>query len=162
MLSRQGSSLSSLVLPGQPNRLFTISSLASILNISLIPVRTPRIYLQSCLHSQKCTALTIIEEALHSIVLSIQLRSLQYHGLLVTFDDHLYLHLSNLPHPAVTSMMVQHSNCTLSVIMEGCFGKSDTVFASHYLRDISVTNVQGLQFGLLVLAQQPTTAHQRR
>lgn len=51
-------------------------------------------------------------------------------------------HLSDFPHYSLfvvapsSFCWAVHSNCTLSTITEGCFWKSDTVFASHYLHDI--------------------------
>ncbi|XP_046567618.1 integral membrane protein GPR180-like [Haliotis rubra] len=45
--------------------------------------------------------------------------------------------------------MALHRNCTVPAIMEGCFWKSSTVFASHYLRDLAVEDVEGLQSRLL-------------
>lgn len=55
---------------------------------------------------------------------------------------------------AVAWTMARHSNCWFC-----WFGKSDTVFASHYLRYIPVSDIQGLhQFGPLILAPQLTAA----
>lgn len=82
------------------------------------------------------------------------------HTILAAYDA------AKLPHPtannpheirALASTMALHSNCSVPTIMEGCFWKSNTVFASHYLRDLAVEDVEGLQsFGPLVVAQQLT------
>ena len=71
---------------------------------------------------------------------------------------------TNNPHEirALASTMALHRNCSVSSIMEGCFWRSNTVFASHYLRDLSVTDVEGLRsFGPLVFAQQLTRPQKR-
>ena len=64
---------------------------------------------------------------------------------------------SSRPHElrALSASMALHANVSVQNVIKGCFWKGDTTFASHYLRDISVEDVQGLKaFGPLVMAQQ--------
>ena len=64
---------------------------------------------------------------------------------------------------AVAASMALHSNISVQNIVQGCFWAGDSTFASHYLRDMSVEDVEGLKsFGPLVLAQQIVNPSTRR
>lgn len=61
--------------------------------------------------------------------------------------------IANNPHEicVVALMMALHSNCSSRAIMEGCFLRSDSVFASHFLKDVTLEDVEGIQsFGPLL------------
>ncbi|XP_046542522.1 uncharacterized protein LOC124252889 [Haliotis rubra] len=92
----------------------------------------------------------------------VKLRATQRMTLLLVVP---YWQARTKPHEtrALASTMALHRNCSLQSIMEGCFWRSDTVFASDYLWDLSVTYVEGLhEFGPLVLAQQLSLARAHR
>ena len=64
---------------------------------------------------------------------------------------------------AVAASMALHSNISVQNIVQGCFWAGDSTFAAHYLRDMSVEDVEGLKsFGPLVLAQQIVNPPTRR
>lgn len=42
---------------------------------------------------------------------------------------------------AVASTMDLYSNCSIMSIMEGCFWRSNTIFASHYPHDVALEEV---------------------
>ena len=64
---------------------------------------------------------------------------------------------------AVAASMALHSNISVQTIVQGCFWRGDSTFATHYLRDMSVQDVEGLKsFGPLVLAQQIVNPPNRR
>lgn len=152
-------------LPGQPDWLFTISLFLSILGSdnqedpSVCSFWVLHIYLTASHQRRKSRkrlfplSTTSVFEISHTM-LSFWLRSIILWGYA----------FARLPPPttstqnktqAVASTMALHSNCTLSGIMEWCFWNSDTVFASHYLCDISVMDALVLyQFGPLILVQQ--------
>ena len=160
-------------LPGQPDRQFHIPPLSQILaskeveDLSLCPVRALKQYIKISAsrrgNRQRLflpLSKTIKNDVTRNTV-SFWLRS----TILRAYDK------AGLPHPrahnpheirALASTMALHSNKSVTAIMEGCFWRSSTVFSSHYLRNISVTDVEGLHsFGPLVVAQQVTKPDRR-
>lgn len=153
-------------LPGQPGRTFTIPPLSKIVSssdaeeLALCPVRALREYIDRSAPkrgTRKRLFIPFSPSAKGEVTrntLSLWLRTV----ILAAYDA------AGLPHPvasnpheirALASTMALHRNCSVPAIMEGCFWRSTTVFASHYLRDLAVEDVQGLQtFGPLVVAQQ--------
>ena len=160
-------------LPGQPDRQFSLTPLSSIVGsedeeeLLLCPVRTLREYIKRTKATRGTRKKLFIpikatSGEVSKNTVSFWLRS----TILGAYQD------AGLPPPAasnpheiraVSSTMALHSNCSLSAIMEGCFWKSSTVFSSHYLRDIAVEDVAGVQsFGPLIVAQQLTRPPRRK
>ena len=160
-------------LPGQPDRMFRIKPLAEIVGpededeLLLCPVRALKMYIEKSqtrrrgrrklfipisTASKKEASKNAVSFWLRATILS----AYQAKGL----DPP----VANNPHEirAIASTMALHRNCSVPEIMEGCFWRSNTVFASHYLRDLSVSDVEGLRsFGPLVVAQQLTKPQRR-
>ena len=160
-------------LPGQPDRTFKVTPLSRIVGsedeeeLLLCPVRSLKQYLEKSQQrrrnrrklfipistaSKKEASKNAISFWLRATILS----AYQAKGL----DPP----VASNPHElrALSSTMALHRNCSVADIMEGCFWKSNTVFASHYLRDLSVTDVEGLRsLGPLVVAQQLTKPSRR-
>ena len=160
-------------LPGQPDRTFRITPLSRIVGsedeeeLLLCPVRALRQYLQASeprrknrrrlfipvsTASKKEASMNAVSFWLRAAILS----AYQAKGL----DPP----SSNNPHEirALSSTMALHRNVSVPEIMEGCFWRSNTVFASHYLRDLSVSDVEGLRsLGPLVVAQKLTKPSRR-
>ena len=64
---------------------------------------------------------------------------------------------------AVSATMAYHANIAVADIMAGCYWRSSTVFANHYLRDISNEDLAGVRrLGPQVFAQQRAGAQPRR
>ena len=155
-------------LPGQPDRTFLIPPLSSIVGseeeeeLFLCPVRALKEYLRQAeprRKGRKRLFLPISSTSRAEVsrnTLALWLRS----TILAAYDSEGLDHpVAHNPHEirALASTMALHRNCSIPSIMEGCFWKSNTVFASHYLRDLAVADVEGLQsFGPLVVAQQLT------
>ena len=60
---------------------------------------------------------------------------------------------------AVSATMAYHCNISVSDILKGCFWRSNTVFANHYLRDLSSQDLEGIsRLGPQVFAQQLASA----
>ena len=160
-------------LPGQPDRLFTLKPLSSLVGsedeqeLSLCPVRALRRYIDQAAPRRGSRRRLFIptSTASKAEVSRNQIARWLRAAILAAYDA------EGLPHPAsdhpheiraLASTMALHRNCSVPQIMEGCFWRSNTVFASHYLRDLAVLDVQGLQsFGPLVVAQQLTKPSRR-
>ena len=155
-------------LPGQPDRLFTIPPLSTIVGaadeeeLSLCPVRALRAYIDRTRSIRGTRKRLFIpfsksvkgEVNRNTVALWLRQTILAAYGAAQMSPPK-----ANNPHEirALASTMALHRNCSVPAIMEGCFWRSNTVFASHYLRDIAVADVEGLQsFGPLVVAQQLT------
>ncbi|XP_067673432.1 uncharacterized protein [Haliotis asinina] len=137
-------------LPGQPDRRFTIPPLSTILgpddvdDSSLCPVRALRIFLAASQDRRRlCKRLFIPLSSTFRAEVSRTTLSFWMRATILRAYA-----FAGLPPPAASnphetralaSTMALHSNCSLTSIMEGCFWRSDTVFPSHYLRDLSVT-----------------------
>lgn len=119
-------------------------------DIPLCPVRALRLYLQASLtplekpESDCLKHLTggyfrgFLHSGLLLVVQSTVLRAYNFVGLPPP-------QTSNPHETTVVAYTVElHSYCSLNAIMEVCLWKSDTALTSHYLRDISETDVQGL------------------
>ena len=160
-------------LPGQPDRLFKIKPLSTVIGeedeeeLFLCPVRALKQYIKASETRRRNRKKLFIpistaskKEASKNAV-SFWLRS----TILAAYEDRgLPPPSASNPHEirALASTMALHRNCSVTSIMEGCFWRSNTVFATHYLRDLSVQDVEGLQsFGPLVVAQQLTRPRRR-
>ena len=154
--------------PGQPDRVFHLRPLSSILgpddveDLSLCPVRSLRRYIQvtSAYRRQRKRLLLPLQSASSR---SVSKTSVAYWIRSCVLDAYKAAGLpppkADNPHElrALASTMALHSNCSVVDIVQGCFWATDSTFASHYLRDVSVEDVRGLpSFGPLVLAQQLT------
>ena len=155
-------------LPGQPDRLFTIPPLSTIVGsadeeeLSLCPVRALRQYIdrtRPVRGSRKRLFIPFsrfVKGEVNRNTVALWLRQV----ILSAYQEaDIAPPSAHNPHEirALASTMALHRNCSVPAIMEGCFWRSNTVFASHYLRDLAVEDVQGLQsFGPLVVAQQLT------
>ena len=155
-------------LPGQSDRQFKIPPLSSIVGredeeeLLLCPVRALKIYLERTkedrgkrkrlfLPVSKTVKTEISKNAIALWLRATILEAYEAAGLEPPSAHN--------PHEirALASTMALHSNCSVSAIMEGCFWRSDTVFANHYLRDLAVEDVKGFHsFGPMVVAQQLT------
>ena len=59
---------------------------------------------------------------------------------------------------AVSASLALHKNISVQDIVKGCFWSSQSIFASHYLRDFAVQDIDGINsLGPIVCAQQLTT-----
>ena len=158
--------------PGQPDRQFHIPPLSQIVGseddqeLLLCPVRALRRYIQVAA-TRRGNRQRLFIPVTNSTKGEVSRNSVSYwlkKAILAA-----YAH-KGLPPPAtynpheiraVASTMALHSNISIQTIMEGCFWTSNTVFASHYLRNVSVQDVKGSSsFGPLVVAQQLST-HRR-
>ena len=155
-------------LPGQPDRMFTIAPLSTIVGsedeeeLLMCPVRAVRAYINRAAPRRRSRrrlfvpTSTASKKEISRNTVALWLRS----TILAAYEAKgLDPPTTNNPHEirALASTMALHRNCSLASIMEGCFWRSTSVFASHYLRDLSVEDVEGLQsFGPLVVAQQLT------
>ena len=155
-------------LPGQPDRLFTIPPLSQIVgaadeeDLLLCPVRALRQYIdrtRPIRGSRKRLFIPFsrsVKGEVNRNTVALWLRQ----AILAAYSAaNIPPPVANNPHEirALASTMALHRNCSVPTIMEGCYWRSNTVFASHYLRDVAVEDVQGLQsFGPLVVAQQLT------
>ncbi len=55
---------------------------------------------------------------------------------------------------ALAATFALHSNISVNRIVKGCFWSSDSIFANHYLRDVSDEDVEGIhRLGPLIAAQ---------
>ncbi|XP_071084229.1 uncharacterized protein [Haliotis cracherodii] len=160
-------------LPGQPDRSFTIPPISTIVGsedegeLLLCPVRALRIFIRRSKTrrgSRKrlfipVSTTSTTEVSRNTISLWLRAVILQAYSI-ANLDPP----RTNNPHEirALASTMALHSNCTIKTIMEGCFWRSDTVFASHYLRDVTLEDIEGVRsFGPLVVAQQVTNPRRK-
>ena len=59
--------------------------------------------------------------------------------------------------------MAYHCNIAVADIMQGCFWRSQLVFANHYLRELSSEDLEGIsRLGPQVFAQQLASTSRRR
>ena len=156
-------------LPGQPDRSFRIQPLSRIVGSSderellLCPVRALRLYIEKTKPIRKGRrCLFVPTSPLSKTECNLNMISLWLRSTILAAyrEKGLPPPEASNPHEirAIASTMALHRNCTVGSIMEGCFWRSNSVFASHYLRDLAVEDVEGMQsFGPLVVAQQLTT-----
>ena len=149
---------------GQAERTFTIRSLNEILgpddveDRSLCPVRALRCYLERTEPIRKGRARLFIScnpnrtaeitrNALASWLRSTIQLAYRQAGLSAQ---------GSKPHEirALAASFALYSNISIDKIVKGCYWATNSVFASHYLRRLSTTDVQGVfRFGPLVAAQ---------
>ena len=149
---------------GQRDRMFTIKSLNEILgpddteDRSLCPVRALRCYIKRTEPYRKGRSRLFLScnstrtEEISRNALASWLRStinLAYRqsGLSVSGSN---------PHEirALAATVALHSNVSVAKIVSGCFWASESIFANHYLRRLSTTDVHGVfRLGPMVAAQ---------
>ncbi len=159
-------------LPHQAPRTFTVRALSSVLgrddveDLSLCPVRALRHYVDRT-KSFRCGRKRLFlscnskrHKDITKNTVSMWIRATILHAY---EDDGLSPPRASNPHElrAMAATMSLHCNTALTDILTGCFWSTDTVFADHYLRDVSTEDVEGFhQLGPVVAAQ--TLINRRR
>jgi len=160
--------------PGQPPREFSVASLNSILgpedteDRSLCPVRALKRYIAVTRYSTRpndrlfisCRSERTTDISKNTIALWIRATILEAYKSAGKPPP-----TSQRPHELralAATMSLQH-NIPVTQIVRGCYWASDTTFSSHYLRRLSVEDIQGVhRLGPLVAAQSVINATRTR
>ena len=159
--------------PGEPDRTYVIPSLRPLLgkeeteDYSTCPVRALKYYLKFSEEKREKRRRLFIplnkkDSEISRTELSFWLRCVilkAYTAEKLSPPSAINLHETR----AIASTMALHRNCSLSEIMQGCFWKSQSVFSSHYLRDLEVQDkFDTMTLGPMVFAQRASLPVVRR
>jgi integrase len=159
--------------PGEPDRSYIIPSLRPLLgrddkeDYSTCPVRALKYYMKKSQDERGKRRRLFIplkkkESEISRTELSFWMRNVilkAYAAEKLAPPASINLHETR----AIASTMALHSNCSLSDIMQGCFWKSQSVFSSHYLRDVEVVDKDEImKMGPVVFAQRVSLPATRR